>query len=310
MLPAIRPTVLVGTAAAAVLLAGCGSSGGDGETGRRAVASFYPLAWAAGQVAGDEWQVTNLTQPGTEPHDLSLSVLQTAEIGEADLMIVLGGFQPAVDRAVETGAEGALIDAADVVELLSADGHEHGADEHGADEHDGGDLDLHFWLDPLLMADLGDAIAEQLGDLDPDQAASYDDRAKALRETMTALDDKYSSTLSNCARDHVVVSHAAFNYLSRYGLHFEAIAGLSPDAEPSAADLARLQELIETEGLTTVFSERLVSPRAAEALAADTGAKVDVLDPIEGLSDQTTDEDYVSLMEANLDALQKALDCR
>ena len=99
-------------------------------------------------MAGDEWQVTNLTQPGTEPHDLSLSVLQTAEIGEADLMIVLGGFQPAVDRAVETGAEGALIDAADVVELLSADGHEHGADEHGADEHDGGDLDLHFWLDP------------------------------------------------------------------------------------------------------------------------------------------------------------------
>ena len=81
----------------------------------------------------------------------------------------------------------------------------------------------------------------------------------------------------------------------------EAILGLSPDSEPSPADLARLQDLIREDGVTTVFSESLVSPAAADALARDLGIKSDVLDPIEGLSDDTSGEDYLSLMRSNLD---------
>ena len=88
-----------------------------------------------------------------------------------------------------------------------------------------------------------------------------------------------------------------------------AIAGLSPDAEPTPADLARLQDLIESDGITTVFSERLVSPRLAETLADDMGVSTAVLDPIEGLSDETSDEDYLSLMRENLSALELANGC-
>ena len=106
-----------------------------------------------------------------------------------------------------------------------------------------------------------------------------------------------------------MVSHQAFGYLARYGLDFEPIAGLSPDAEATAADLARLQELITEDGVTTVFSERLVSPKMAETLADDLGVSTAVLDPIEGLSDDTADEDYLSLMRENLTALQQANGC-
>jgi zinc transport system substrate-binding protein len=106
-----------------------------------------------------------------------------------------------------------------------------------------------------------------------------------------------------------VVSHDAFSYLSRFGLRVESIVGLSPDAEPTPADLARLQELIRTEGITTVFSERLVSPRLAQTLADDLGVRTAVLDPIEGLSDQTADDNYVSLMLSNLTALEEANGC-
>ena len=106
-----------------------------------------------------------------------------------------------------------------------------------------------------------------------------------------------------------MVSHDAFGYLGRYGLTFEAIAGLSPDAEPTPADLGRLQELIETEGITTVFGERLAPPDLVETLASDAGVDTAVLDPIEGLSDETEGEDYLSLMRANLDALRAANGC-
>ena len=88
------------------------------------------------------------------------------------------------------------------------------------------------------------------------------------------------------------------------------IAGLSPESEPSAAHLAELQQLIEEEDITTVFSETLASPKMAQTLSGDLGLPTGVLDPVEGLSDETADEDYLSLMRGNLSALQEANDCR
>ena len=106
------------------------------------------------------------------------------------------------------------------------------------------------------------------------------------------------------------MSHDAFGYLREYGLEIEPVAGLSPGAEPTAADLSRLQQLISRDGITTVFSERLVSPRLTESLASDMGITTEILDPVEGLSDETSSEDYLSLMRENLAALEQANGCR
>ena len=308
MLSTTRPIALATALASAALLAGCGGSDDSAGNGRSAVAAFYPLAWVTGQVAGDEWEVTNLTGPGTEPHDLSLDIKQTATLAEADLIVLQHDFQPAVDETVDANAPDAeIVDAADVVELMPASEHEHEHDEAG---HDHGDLDPHFWQDPLLMADLGDAVAGRLVELDPDGAATYEDNAAALRTELEALDQEYVDGLATCERTTTVVSHEAFSYLARYGLQFEAIAGLSPDAEPTPADLARLQQLITEDGITTVFSERLASSKMADSLAGDLGLETAVLDPVEGLSDETADDDYLSLMGQNLDALRKANGCQ
>ena len=227
---------------------------GHGGSDRKAVAAFFPLAWATEQVAGQDWEVTNLTRPGGEPHDLEMGIAQTVDLEEGAVVVFERGFQPAVDDAVDTVAEGVLVDAADAVALRSPDEqHDHdedGADalaedEHSADDgHDHGDTDPHFWQDPLLMADLGDAVADALAEADPDGAASYRARADDLRARLEALDAEYTTGLADCERDTVVVSHEAFGYLERYGLHFEAIAGLSPDAEPTPAVLADLEQLI------------------------------------------------------------------
>ena len=296
MLAVARPVALTAALASALLLAGCGGSADGAGNGRSAVAAFYPLAWVTGRVAGDDWTVENLTQPGQEPHDLSLTIAQTAALEDADLIVLEDGFQPAVDATVEE-ADSPVLDAAAVVDLLPAS-----EDEHG-------DVDPHFWLDPLLVADFADAVADELGEVDPDAAQTYADNAAALRTELESLDADYTAGLASCERSTTVVSHQAFGYLTRYGLDFEPIAGLSPDAEATAADLARLQELITEDGVTTVFSERLVSPKMAETLADDLGVSTAVLDPIEGLSDDTADEDYLSLMRENLTALQQANGC-
>jgi zinc transport system substrate-binding protein len=310
MSPATRSLpVTAGLLAATVLLAGCAALGDDSSgNGRRAVASFYPLAWVTEQVAGDDWTVDNLTQPGQEPHDLDLSIAQTAALEQADLVVLEEGFQPAVDAAAEN-TDADVVDAAAVVDLLPASEDAHDHEHEGEEGHDHGDVDPHFWLDPLLVADLADAVADQLGQVDPDNARAYADNAAGLRAELETLDEEYVAGLASCERSTTVVSHQAFGYLARYGLDFEPIAGLSPDAEPTAADLAHLQELITEDGVTTVFSERLVSPKLAETLADDMGVTTAVLDPIEGLSDDTSGEDYLSLMRENLTALQQANGC-
>ncbi len=327
---ATRLVPLASLLSATVLLAGCGELGGASSgSGRQAVASFYPLAWVTERVAGDGWSVDNLTSPGQEPHDLDLNIAQTAALEGADLVVLEEGFQPAVDAAAED-SDAPRVDAAAVVELRPAGEHQEEQAEHAEHEgeteeehaehegetedgheedHDHGDLDPHFWLDPLLMADFADAVADELAEVDPDEAQTYADNAAPLRTELEALDQDYTDGLASCERSTTVVSHEAFGYLTRYGLDFEPIAGLSPEAEATAADLAHLQELIVEDGVTTVFTERLASPKMAETLADDLGVSTAVLDPIEGLSDDTADEDYLSLMSENLTALQQANGC-
>jgi zinc transport system substrate-binding protein len=174
---------------------------------------------------------------------------------------------------------------------------------------DSNERDPHFWQDPTLLARVGDAVAERLSRVDPAHAADYRANAAALDRDLHRLDRAYATGLRGCARDTVVVSHDAFGYLQRYGITMEAVLGLSPDAEPTPADLGRLQQLIRDEGVTTVFSESLVSARTADSLAADTGVRSAVLDPIEGLTDRTAHEDYLSLMRRNLAALEEANGC-
>jgi len=283
---------LVALPALALALSGCAAFTEDSasiDDGVQVAAAFYPLAYVADRVAGDHATVENLTAPGGEPHDLELTPKETAEVARADLVVYLHGFQPSVDDAVDNNATGDTVDVADTVAMRSDD--------------------PHFWHDPLLMADLGDEVADRLAEIDPDHADDYTANADALRTDLEALDAAFTDGLASCERSTVVVSHDAFGYLSRYGLEFESIAGLSPDAEPTPADLARLQELIRDEGITTVFSEALVSPEFADQLAHDTGVTSEVLDPIEGLTDETSDEDYLSLMTENLAKLEEANGC-
>ena len=313
------PLALISAGALVVAgLSGCSALSDSGEDGTLSVAaSFYPLEFVAQRVGGDLVDVSVLTAPGQEPHDLELSVAQTVEVAEADLVLLEGALQPVVADAVEQNGTGVALDVEDVVDLrASSDEHDHGeggesGNEDGED-HDHGAEDPHFWLDPLLVAQYADAVADELADLDPAHAADYRAGAEDLVADLEDLDARWTAGLADCERDVVVVSHDAFGYLDRYGLDLHGIAGLSPDSEPTPAVLGELQELIRTEGVTTVFTETLAPPALADTLAEDAGVTTAVLDPIEGLTPEAVDDgqDYLALMDQNLAALREANGCR
>jgi zinc transport system substrate-binding protein len=288
-------TRIVLTLIVAATLAGCGGSSGSEETEgtneTNVVAAFYPLAFAAHEIGGDGVSVTNLTPPGVEPHDLELSAGDIQTIAEADVVLYLGsGFQPGLEKAIDsTSANGADL-------LTAVETRESVEDEHGVDPH--------VWLDPIRYA----AIAERIG-----KALDRPTEARAVADRLRALDRDFRRGLSSCDRNEIVTSHAAFGYLTeRYGLKQVAITGLSPEAEPTPRDLERVVDQVRAVGATTVFFETLISPRLAETVAREVGAKTAVLDPIEGLTEKeaAAGEDYFSVMRENLAALRKALGCR
>jgi zinc transport system substrate-binding protein len=255
----------------------------------RVVAAFYPLQFLAERIGGDHVYAINLVKAGAEPHDLELAPRQVADISEAGVVLYLGGFQPAVDEAVKGEAKQTGFDV--------AAGRERGADPH-------------IWLDPVTFAQIGDAVADRLRRVDPAHAEEYRQRAAALHRDLAELDRDYAAGLRDCARRQIVTSHAAFGYLAdRYGFEQVSISGLNPDEEPSPKHLAAVGRFARANGVTTIFFETLVSPKIAETLAGETGARAEVLDPIEGVEDVVR-EDYVSVMRTNLTRLRSALDCR
>ncbi|WP_327716987.1 zinc ABC transporter substrate-binding protein [Streptomyces sp. NBC_00490] len=274
------------------------------------VASFYPMQYLAEQIGGDHVNVTTLTEPGQEPHDLELSTKQTAELGEADAVLYLKSLQPAVDEAVSQSEVKSKIDAATLTKLEDHGDveHEHGAGEEHAGEEEEHALDPHIWLDPVKYREVAEGVAKAFEKADPDHAADYRKNAAALTKKLDTLGTAYEDGLRNTATKVFFTNHAAFGYLAeRYGLTQEAISGLDPESEPSPARIKELQTEARADGVTTVFYETLVSDKTAKTLASDAGLKTDVLDPLEGITDKSKGDDYFQVMESNLSALKTAL---
>ena len=274
-------------------------------------ASFYPFEYIAQQVGKDQVAITDLTQPGAEPHDLELSPKQVAGIGESDLLIFQKGFQPAVDSALQTVSPKRTVDAASFLTLRPADHEEDGhADEHGDDGHDHGALDPHTWLDPTNMVTVTEHVRDALAEARPDAKATFTANADALIAQLKQLDTDFKTGLASCQRKVFITSHEAFGYLAhRYGLEQVGISGIEPDTEPTAARIAEVQKVAKANGVTTIFFETLVSPAVAKSIAGDLKLTTDVLDPLEGLTPESRGSDYIEVMKSNLTSLQKANGC-
>lgn len=301
----MRPLPLLlatGIAVATLGAAACSSdkAGADGKV--TVVAAFYPLQFVAERVGGDAVTVTNLAKPGIEPHDLELQPKQLASLADADLVTYLSGFQPAVDEAIEAEARNTSFDIASVEPL----------DDAPKDDEENKGKDPHIWLDPGRLASIATQVAERLSGVDRANAEAYRSRAAALRADLLKLDVEYRNGLQTCARRDIVTSHAAFGYLAkRYNLTQIPITGLSPEAEPSPQRVIEVAALAKEKGVTTIFFETLVSPKVAETLAQEVGARAEVLDPIEGLAaDAAPGTDYLSVMRQNLGKLREALGCQ
>lgn len=298
------PALSALAALAMVTAAAC--AGGDrgpsaGSAGRVSVVTgFYPLAVAAERVGGAGVAVDNLTPAGAEPHDLELSTREVEKALDADVVLVMGKeFQPAVEE-VAAGRDGLTVELLSALPLSEGPGSEATAS------------DPHVWLDPILMIEIVGQVEAVLSRAEPSGSEEFRANAAAFVRQLESLHQRYAEALSSCAQDVIVVSHDAFGWLAaRYGLRQEALAGLAPEAEPDPRRLAELAEVVRSQGVTTIFTETLVSPDVAETLSREAGVGTAVLNPLEGITEEERSRgaDYVSIMDDNLEVLTAALRC-
>ena len=145
---------------------------------------------------------------------------------------------------------------------------------------------------------------------DPDRKDDYKKNADAYIAKLQELDEAFKTELGGAKRKEFVTQHAAFGYLAkRYGLTQLPISGLSPDQEPSPNEMAEIVEFAKEHQVKTIFFETLVDPKVAQTVADELGARTDVLNPLEGLTEEEVgnNQDYIAIMRSNLEALKKAL---
>ena len=272
------------------------------------VAGFYPLAYAAEGIAGDLAEVVSLAGPGVEPHDLELTPGDVAKINDADLVVYIPEFIPALDAVVKTLDQSKVINATQGITLISGDSHSHEGEEAHSEEEGHSDesaTDPHIWLNPSNMVLIGNSIDLALSTLTSDSAIN--ENRSSFENALTTLASDYTAKLASCSIKALVVSHEAFGYIANaYGFEQVGISGLSPEAEPSPARLAEVAKIAKAENATTIYYESLVDPKVAKTLADELKITAEMLDPLES---PPASGDYLSVMQQNLDTLVKGQVC-
>ncbi len=300
------------------------------DDGRLQVSTtFYPLTYIAGQVGGELVHVRQITPAGVEPHDYEPSPMELAYVHASDVFLMNGaGLDPWGEAIIgELGAKGVVaLRMTDELTLLEGvhedhDGHDDG-DVHAEDAHDQDDhsehadetqYDPHVWLDPVRAQAIVERVRDAFVKADAQHADAYNANTTRTIAALQKLDQEFAAGLGQCGKRTIVTSHSAFRYLAdRYRFETLAIAGLSPEQEPSPGRMAELSDLARDNGIKYIFFETLASPQIADTISREIGAQTLVLNPLEGLTpdDSAEGKDYVSIMKDNLQNLRTAMECQ
>lgn len=268
----------------------------------RVVASFYPLAYFSEQIGGDLASVVNITPAGAEPHGYEPTAQDITAIENSQLLVLNGQVEPWADRLSQ------IVNLNRSRLVIASDG----LADRQLEQEGQLTLDPHVWLSPPLAARMVEKIAQGFAAANPAHTAAYQSNAAHLKARLAALDQAFRQGLRQCAKNSIITSHAAFGYLAAaYGLEQIPIAGLSPDAEPSPSQLAKLADFARVNNISVIFFESLAGPKLAQTLARETDARSLVLNPLEGLTpaELKAGQDYFTVMQNNLANLQIALQC-
>jgi zinc transport system substrate-binding protein len=291
-----------------VLLGGAACTSGTDSGKLKVVATILPLADFVKNVGGDRVEVVTLLPAGASPHTYDLTPGDMKAAAEARLMVINGaGLDFWIVEKIESTSDLLVVDTSVIpaIEgvLLAGDEHDH----EGDSGHDHGDVNPHIWLDPVLAQKQVEAIATALVMIDPENKEFYLDNAADYIAELTSLDAEIEQATEAFSSREFVTFHPSWTYFARrYGLFEAAVIEEAPGKEPSAAYIRKVIDTARDLQVRAIFAEPQFSSKAAETIAAESGAEVLFLDPIGG-ADLEGRDSYVGLMRYNVDQMKLAM---
>ena len=278
-------------------LSGCGQNSDDGKL--KIVTSFYPMYIDAINIAGnvEGVEVVNLTKPQTGClHDYQLTTEDMKTLETADIFIVNGlGMENFLDKVTEQRKNLKIINASDSDKIFTV--------------KDGDEVNPHVWMSITYSMEQVKAITSQLCALDPAHAEVYRKNALEYVNKLTTLRDEMHLMLDILPNKNIVTFHEAFPYFAaEFKLNIAGVIEREPGTEPTPQELSDTIKIVNELPVKVLFTEPQYSPKAAETIARETGAKIFTLDPITtGESKIENADAYINAMKKNAQTLTEAL---
>jgi zinc transport system substrate-binding protein len=269
--------------------------------------SIYPIQYAVERIAGDFVSTKTVYPPGVDAHTYEPTSKEMTNIAKGDAFFYLGaGMEGFAESAADALAnqDTKLVELGENESLFDTE-----VTHHEDDGHHHGDHDPHIWLDPIRMIDMSEMIKEDLVELYPEQKDELNQHFETLKTDLMKLNNQYKTVLQDKKNKEILVSHAAFGYWEeRYGITQIAINGLSSSSEPSQKELTKIVDQAKEHQLKYIIFEQNVSNHVSEIIQDHIGAKPLTIHNLSVLTEEDieNDADYLSLMNYNLDILDKA----
>lgn len=295
----------------------------------KVVASFFPLFDFAQNIGGDLIQVENITNQ-TDPHEFEPTLQDLTKVYNSNFFIYQGaGFDIWADKITTQlkieKPQIQIINMTSNFELMVEKNEEKVSNETSQTSQNNSSNSLqkdskiekinynpHIWLDPIRVITQVEIIRNGLIQIDQKNQQIYTTNAQNYIKNLQNLDQKYKIGLQNCQQKNIIAPHDAYFYLAqRYQFQAVTIAGLEPTSEPTTREITKIIQIVKDQKLKYIFYEKAISPKFAQTIASETGAKTLVLDSIESLDKEQIEkgENYLTIMEKNLENLRIALEC-
>lgn len=325
----MKKLFILGAAGAAfVSLSACGSEGTQEEQGSESEEKLEVyttlFAWEdfTKQIGGDHVNVENVVPAGSDAHTYDPTPQTLTNIAEGDMFVMTGngmeGFADEVESTIGNQdvqiarvAEAAGGEEAHEHEEESDEEHaEHAEEGHSEEEHDHGGTDPHIWIDPVQAKEASGVIRDELIEADPDNENAYENNYEELAAELDELDERFETLAEESSKNQFIVSHAAYGYWEeRYGLEEIAVNGVNAQNEPSTQEINDIIDTAHKNDLNAIMVEENIPSDTTDVLQEEIGAEVYTLNNLESASEEEIADgaSYVSLMNQNVDNLEKAL---
>lgn len=277
------------------LLAASGCAPRQAEEPRfRVVTSFYPMYIMALNITDgiEGVQVDNMAgQQAGCLHDYQLQSKDMKNLEKADVFVINGaGMESFLEKVTDQLPDLAVVNAGEGIPLLEEDGEEN----------------PHLWVSITNCIQQVKNISEGLAQADDQNAERYRENAQDYVAKLTLLRAKMHSELDDLTNRDIITFHEAFPYFAQeFDLDIVRVVNREPDSQPNAKELAETIRMIKESGVKAVFAEPQYPQSAADIVAAESGAKVYVLDP--AVTGEDNRDAYLDAMEQNLEVLKEAL---